>query len=127
MSVGSNDLTQFLFAADRGSTRIADRYDTLSPPMLAFLRHVARACRAAGKPLAVCGEMAARPVEAMALIGLGIRELSMPAAAFGPVKEMVRSLTIPPLADYLEQIIHLPDRSLRSRLVSFAQDHGVVI
>jgi phosphotransferase system enzyme I (PtsP) len=127
ISVGSNDLTQFLFAADRGSARIADRYDPLSPPMLAFLRHVARACRAAGKPLAVCGEMAAKPVEAMALIGLGIRELSMPASAHGPVKEMVRSLVIPPLADYLDQIIALPDHSLRSRLISFAQDHGVAV
>ncbi|WP_368744628.1 phosphoenolpyruvate--protein phosphotransferase [Desertibaculum subflavum] len=127
ISVGSNDLTQFLFAADRGSSRIADRYDPLSPPMLGFLRHVARACTAVGKPLAVCGEMAARPVEAMALIGLGVRELSMPASALGPVKEMVRSLAIPPLADYLEQIISLPDHSLRSRLMSFAQDHGVAI
>jgi phosphotransferase system enzyme I (PtsP) len=127
ISVGSNDLTQFLFAADRGSARIADRYDPLSPPMLSFLRHVARACRAAGKPLAVCGEMAAKPVEAMALIGLGIRELSMPASAHGPVKEMVRSLVIPPLADYLDQIIALPDHSLRSRLISFAQDHGVAV
>lgn len=127
ISVGSNDLAQFLFAADRGSSRIADRYDPLAPAMLAFLRHVARACRAAGKPLAVCGEMAARPVEAMALIGLGIRELSMPSSSLGPVKEMVRSLTIPLLADYLERIVTLPDHSLRSRLISFAQDHGVVV
>ncbi len=127
LSIGTNDLTQFLFAADRGNAHIADRYDPLSPAMLSLLRMVVQTCKAHGKPVAVCGEMAARPIEAMVLIGLGIHELSMPASAVGPVKTMIRSLSIPPLSDYLARIIGLPDRSLRSRLQAFAKDRGVIL
>lgn len=127
LSVGSNDLMQFLFACDRGNPRLAGRYDVLSPPALSFLKRLADACSAAGVPLAVCGEMAARPLEAMALVGLGVRVLSMPAAAVGPVKTMVRSLETAALSAYLARHLSHPDRSLRNRLKAFAQDHGVIV
>ena len=72
VSIGSNDLFQFLFACDRGNPALIDRYDVLSPAALSFLHELVQRCRAAGVRLAVCGEMASRPLEAMALIGLGI-------------------------------------------------------
>ncbi len=75
LSIGTNDLTQFLFAADRADPRLAERYDWLSPAILRFLRRVAREAAAAGVPVRVCGEMGGRPLEAMALIGIGIIEL----------------------------------------------------
>jgi phosphotransferase system, enzyme I, PtsP len=72
LSIGTNDLTQFLFAADRADPRLAERYDWLSPAILRFLRRVVKQAREAGVPIRVCGEMGGRPLEAMALIGIGI-------------------------------------------------------
>ena len=92
LSIGTNDLTQFLFAADRSDPRLAQRYDWLSPAILRFLKRVIDAARAADVPVRICGEMAGRPLEAMALIGLGAENFSITPAGVGPVKAMVRSL-----------------------------------
>ena len=127
LSVGSNDLRQFLFASDRGSPRIADRYDTLSSAMLGLLEHLARECSAAGVPLSLCGEMAGQPLDAMALIGLGFRNLSMAPTAVGAVKTMVRSLDLGRLQTYLTGIQGSAAGSLRGRLRAFARDHSVAL
>ncbi len=127
VSIGSNDMLQFLYAVDRGNPRMAERYDPLSPGMLRFIREVADKCNAAHVPLSVCGEMAGRPLEAMALIGCGVRTLSVAAPSTGPVKTMIRSLSLTELRPYLDGLLTLPDRSLRSKLKSFALDHGVMI
>ena len=91
VSVGTNDLMQYMFAADRGNPRVSDRYDTLSPPALRALKTICDACTETGTPVSVCGEMAGRPLEAFALVGLGYERLSMPPAGIGPVKRMVLS------------------------------------
>jgi len=91
VSVGTNDLMQYLFAADRGNPRVADRYDPLSPPALRALKAIQDACVETGTPVSVCGEMAGRPLEAFALIALGFNRLSMPPGGIGPVKQMVLS------------------------------------
>jgi phosphotransferase system enzyme I (PtsP) len=91
VSVGTNDLMQYLFAADRGNPRVADRYDPLSPPALRALKQIQLACVETGTPVSVCGEMAGRPLEAFALTALGFDRLSMPPAGIGPVKQMVLS------------------------------------
>lgn len=127
VSIGSNDMTQFLFAVDRGNPRIAERYDSLSPGMLTFIRTVAAKCDAAGVPLSVCGEMAGRPLEAMALIACGVRVLSVASPSIGPVKTMIRSLAVAPARAYLDGLLKAPDRSLRDKLKSFAIDHGVIL
>jgi phosphotransferase system enzyme I (PtsP) len=125
VSIGTNDLLQFLFACDRGNPQLIDRYDVLSPPVLCFLRELVERCRAAGVTLSICGEMAARPIEAMVLLGLGIRHLSVTPSEFGPVKAMLRSLRCGQLAGYLDQLYDLSDHSLRDRLRHYALDHGV--
>ena len=127
ISIGSNDLFQFFFAVDRANPRMADRYDTLAPSMLRFLRQIVQECDAAGLPIGLCGEMAGRPLEAMALIGLGLRSISMQPGAIGPIKAMVRSLNVAELARYMDTLLTLPDRSLRGKLRNFALDHGVTI
>jgi len=127
LSVGSNDLLQFLFAADRGSQRLAGRYDALSPPVLAVMSRLMRESAAGGVPVTVCGEMAGRPIEAMTLIGLGFSSLSMSAAALPSVKAMIRSLQVGALSSYLERLILAPDRSVREKLRAFAADHGFAI
>ncbi len=127
LSVGTNDLLQFFFASDRGNARLANRYDLLSPSILSFLRWVVRRCDRHGVPISICGDMAGHRLEAMGLIGLGFRSLSIPASAIGPVKEMICSLTVGDLEAYLKDLLDLPDHSLRGRLLNFAQDHGVTI
>ncbi len=127
LSVGSNDLLQFLFAADRGSPQVAERYDTLSPAVLSLFRDLVERCQAAEVPVTLCGEMASRPIEAMALLGVGFRSLSMPPAAIGAVKMMTRSLDVKRLARFLDQMRDSPHRSLRELLRGYARDHGVVL
>ncbi|MGH7000615.1 MAG: putative PEP-binding protein, partial [Stellaceae bacterium] len=127
VSVGTNDLIQFLFAADRGNARIAERYDCLSPAVLRVLADIARHCIGAAKPFALCGEMAGDPLGAMALIGLGYRNLSMAPRSFGRVKAMVRSLDCRTLCDFLATLGSRHGESLRVSLHNFAQDHDVAI
>jgi phosphotransferase system, enzyme I, PtsP len=127
LSIGTNDLAQFIFASDRANPRLADRFDTLCPAMFALLRAVIAATAAAGVPLSTCGEMSGHPIEAMALIALGFRTLSMAATAFGPVKAMIRSLDVANAAAYVAQIEQRPDHSFRSKLEAYAQDHAVAL
>ncbi len=125
ISVGTNDLIQFLFAADRSHPKLADRYDWLSPSVLRFLKRIFDACNAAGKPVSVCGEMGGRTLEAMALIGLGVPRLSITPAAVGPIKTMVRELDLADLKSELAQWLELPDLNLRERLTAWAEQHDV--
>jgi len=127
VSVGSNDLMQFLFAKDRGNARLADRYDVLSPPALACLADIVRLTGAAKVPLCLCGEMAGGTLEAMALVGLGFRMLSMSPSSIGPVKTMVRSLKLGPLRHYLAVLAKQSGHSLREKLREFARDHNVAL
>lgn len=127
ISVGTNDLAQFLFASDRGNPRLTDRYDTLAPAFLRVLHDLAQSCARHGVALGVCGEMAGAPLEAMALVGLGFRSLSMAPGGIGPVKAMIRSLTLGPLEELLQHNLDSADHSLRTKLRAFARDHGVAV
>ena len=124
ISVGSNDLAQFLFARDRGDPRLAGRYDMLSPIILKFLRSIALECDAQSVPLSLCGEMASHPIEAMALLGLGFRRISVSPYAFGPIKAMIRELDIRALADSLPELCESPDHSVRNNLLEISRDLG---
>ena len=125
LSIGTNDLTQFLFAADRANPKLAERYDWLSPSILRFLARVVAPARAAGVDLAVCGEMGGRTLEAMALIGLGIERLSITPAAVGPIKAMIRSLDHAALTAEVARLLAHPPRDLRGALSGWAATNGV--
>jgi phosphotransferase system enzyme I (PtsP) len=127
LSVGTNDLTQFLFAADRSNPRLAERYDWLSQAILRFLKRIARAADKAGVPLGVCGEMGGRTLEAMALIGIGIRRLSITPVAVGPVKAMIRSLDAKACAAALDRLLKAPPTDFRGALAKWAESHNVSI
>lgn len=127
IAVGTNDLMQYLYAADRSNHAIRGRYDPLSPAMLRVLKTVADQCRAAGVPVSVCGEMAGHPLEAMVLIALGYGSLSMPVQSVEAVKTMIPTLDTRQLVPYLERLMASREHSLRERLLSFARDHGVHI
>lgn len=127
LSIGTNDLTQFLFAADRANPKLAERYDWLSPSILRFLGRVAKETIAANVPIGVCGEMGGRPLEAMALIGLGIGRLSITPAAIGPVKAMIRSLDAGKLRAEIGELLRRPVRTLRDDLAAWAESNGVAV
>jgi phosphotransferase system enzyme I (PtsP) len=125
LSVGSNDLFQFIFASDRGSPALSRRFDPLSPPMLSLLRDLARRCREAEVPLTLCGEMAGNPLEAMALIGCGLRRLSMTAGSIASVKSMLRSAEAGQLESLIGYLVKRPSRSLRPLLRAYAQERDI--
>ncbi len=127
VSVGSNDLGQFLFASDRGNPRLSGRYDMLSPIGIKFLKNIVDECDRAGVPVSLCGEMAGNPVDAMALIGIGFRKISMASSNIGPVKAMVLSLPVKELELFLDGLLDLGDHSLRGHMQEFAGQHGVSI
>jgi len=127
VSIGSNDLFQFVFAVDRTNPRVAKRYDSLNPAGLTIIRQIVRSAAEAGGDLSLCGEMAGRPLEAMALIGLGLRTLSMQPANIGHVKMMVRSMDTREVAQFVEKLCGRTDHSLRTRLAAFAAERGIVI
>lgn len=127
LSVGSNDLVQFLFACDRGNPRVSDRYDVLSPAVLRFLGDVVAACRTADVPVGLCGEMAGQPLEAMALIGLGFRNLSMPPGAIGAVRHMMQKLDAGRLNERLSSLMARPDHTVRGELADFAAAEGISV
>jgi phosphotransferase system enzyme I (PtsP) len=127
LSIGTNDLTQFLFAADRANPRLAERYDWLSPAILRFLRRIVREAARQDVPIGVCGEMGGRPLEAMALIGIGLERLSITPVAVGPIKAMVRSLDRSKLLPVLDELLDSGASDLRKSLTSWAKKHHVSI
>ena len=129
ISVGTNDLVQFVFAADRGSPALAGRYDVLSPSMLSLLAHLAAEASAAGVPLSVCGEAAGRPLEAIVLAGLGVPTLSMPASSILPVKAALAAVDLPALRALLTAVRRTggAEASLREPLAAWAREHDVPV
>ncbi|KAB2950071.1 MAG: phosphoenolpyruvate--protein phosphotransferase [Rhizobiaceae bacterium] len=127
VSVGSNDLFQFVMAADRGNTLLSDRFDPLSVPFLRVLKQIVDAGQASGTPVTLCGELAGRPISAMALLGLGYRSISMSPASIGPVKAMLTELPLEKLEAFLADALSRPGagRDMRAELSAFAEEHGV--
>ncbi len=127
LSIGSNDLFQFMFAIDRGNPRVANRYDVLSPGLLLALKDIVARCRTAGVDVSLCGEMAGRPIEAMALVGVGLRSLSLSPSNFGAVKAMTLTVDTEALSAYVDGLLGSDAHTLRYKLRAFAHDHGFVV
>ena len=125
VSVGSNDLMQYLFAADRANERVANRFDVLSPPALRALALIPEAAQRHRVPARLCGEMGGRPLEALTLICLGFRSLSMAPASLGPVKAMIRSLDVAAMRRALAPLLSSEARSLRQEIGAIAAAQGV--
>ncbi|MBD9374972.1 phosphoenolpyruvate--protein phosphotransferase [Rhizobium sp. ARZ01] len=127
VSVGSNDLFQFTMAVDRGNARVSDRFDNLGRPFLRVLRDIVRAAERNSTPVTLCGEMAGKPITAMALLGLGFRSVSMSATALGPVKAMLLSLDAEKLEAVLEAALEdsRPTQTVRQILTDFAAENSI--
>jgi phosphotransferase system enzyme I (PtsP) len=127
LSIGSNDLAQFVFAADRGNAQLQGRYDPLSPAFQRLIGGVIDAGARHGKSISVCGEIAGDPIDAMALLALGLRTFSMAPPAIGRLRAMIRSLDLGQLQAHVAALGAQRGQDMRSSLRAFALDHGVAI
>lgn len=125
VSIGTNDLTQFLFAADRANPKLAERYDWLSPAILRFLKRILISLEGTDTPVSVCGEMGGRRLEALALLGLGYRRLSITPAAVGPIKELVSKLDFSELGPMMDGWLREPPPDMRVALQAWADERGI--
>jgi phosphotransferase system enzyme I (PtsP) len=123
VSIGSNDL----LSVDRTNPRVARRYDNLNPASLTLIRLIVQSAAENSGDLSLCGEMAGRPLDAMALLGLGIRTLSMQPGQIGPIKMMIRSLDLGEVSAFVDRLCGRTDHSLRTRLSAFAAERGIVL
>jgi phosphotransferase system enzyme I (PtsP) len=127
VSIGSNDLLSLAFAVDRTNPRVSKRYDNLNPASLTLIRLIVHSAAENSGDLSLCGEMAGRPLDAMALLGLGIRTLSMQPGQIGPIKMMIRSLHLGEVSAFVDRLCGRIDHSLRTRLSAFAAERGIVL
>ena len=125
LSIGTNDLMQFFFAADRGNPQTGNRYDFLSLPALRLLAHVRDLCTIHDVPVSICGELGGRPLEAMALLALGYRRFSLPSAAIGPVKRMVRSAHCGRLTKTVSEMLSNPPDDIRAAMQQIADAQAI--
>ncbi len=126
VSVGSNDLLQFLFAADRGTPALYDRYDFLSQPVLDLLERLVSAANEAAVPVSVCGEAASKPLEALVLAALGVTSLSMPASAVLPMKAMFARVDLIGFRPVLAAIRRGGGTGLREPIATWARENGLL-
>lgn len=129
LSVGTNDLVQYLFAADRDNKLVAARYDSLSVPVLRALRRIVEKAGAHKVPLSLCGEMGGQPLEALALLAIGFRSLSMSPANIGPVKAMVLAADAAAASEFVTSLLDAPEEhlSVRGALHEFAETHHIPV
>mgnify|MGYP002623348670 CR=1 FL=1 len=127
ISIGTNDLMQYFFAADPGNARVSDRYDILSPPALRFLKRIRDDADAGGLQVSICGEAAGRPLEALAFAALGFRRLSMPASGVGPVKRLILSLDARQASEAVARMMQSGAASIRGELTEFGIQRGFAL
>jgi phosphotransferase system, enzyme I, PtsP len=127
LSVGTNDLTQYLLAIDRNNAQVTTPYDGLHPAVLNAIHHVIKAAHLRGKPVSVCGELAGDPAGALLLLGMGVTALSMSAANLARVKLVIRSFTLQRARSLLDEALEMEDGFAIHRLLSGALEEAGVL
>lgn len=127
VSIGTNDMLQFFHAADRMTPLVSERYPFVSRPVMRFLAQVHQTCERLGVPVSICGEGAGRPLEALCLLGLGYRSLSMPGGGIGPVKRMLRSLDLEKFGPAFAELLHSREPALRNGVLELAGVQGIIL
>lgn len=126
LSVGSNDLTQYLLAVDRNNARVADLYHSLHPAVLHALKSVADAAKQEGKLVSICGELAGDPLAAVLLVGMGYDALSMNATSLLKVKQAVRKINLYEAVEVLEEVMQMDNAvQVHERLEQSLSEHGL--
>ncbi len=129
LSVGTNDLIQYMFAADRDNKRVASRFDSLSPAVLRALKIIVDKAQKTGTPLTLCGEMGGKPIEALGLLAIGFRSLSMSPASIGPVKAMILATDLEATTRFVNGLVEARDgaHSLRDEMHRFAKANRIPV
>ncbi|EKE10403.1 MAG: hypothetical protein ACD_16C00038G0009 [uncultured bacterium] len=127
VSVGTNDLFQFYFACDRTNPTVSNRYDSLSSTFLKYLHNIRVICAEAKIPLTLCGEMAGKPLEVLALLGLGYHSFSAPGPMTGHLKKMILSVPLKETEIFLQKSLQTYCPSLRNDLINFAKQHKICL
>lgn len=126
LSVGSNDLTQYLLAVDRNNARVADLYHSLHPAVLRALKSVVDDGHSEGVSVSICGELAGEPAAAMLMVAMGFDILSMSASNLLKVKSVVRAISLEQSVKLLEEVMLLPDAdSINRRLEASFKEYGL--
>ncbi len=126
LSIGSNDLTQYILAVDRNNARVAGLYHAFHPAVLLALKSVADAAHAEGKPVSICGELAGDPRAAVLLLAMGFDVLSMNATSLPQVKQAVRNISLSEAVDVLEEVLAMDDAGqVQERLERSLSEHGL--
>ena len=116
-SVGTNDLTQYTLAVDRGNARLAERFTSLHPAVVRQMKHIVDVGKGAGLPVSVCGEMASEPLAAVLLLGLGYTALSVAPPALSPIKWVIRSVPEATARAAAEAALHAPTSDAVTRIL----------
>jgi phosphotransferase system enzyme I (PtsP) len=126
LSIGTNDLTQYLLAVDRNNTRVASLYDALHPAVIQAVYETVKAGHAMDKPVSVCGEMSGDPAAVVLLIGMGIDSLSMSASSLNRAKWVIRNITTQDAGRYLDEVLNMEDAPhIREYLYKVLEDAGM--
>lgn len=129
VSIGSNDLVMFLTAADRGNKRVAKAYDPIALPRLRALKHIVDMARRYDVPLTMCGELAGKTVESLALLSIGMTRLSMSPPSIGPIREMILGLDLAPIRASVSAALleGASGPGIRELLLDWSERQGLVI
>ncbi len=126
LSIGTNDLTQYLLAVDRNNARVAELYDSLHPAVIRAMLQVVESARVHNKPVSVCGEMAGDPAAAILLVGMGIHSLSMNVSSLARVKWVIRNMTQDRAMEILSEVLMMEDvHSIREHLNNTLENAGM--
>ncbi|MEO0443318.1 MAG: putative PEP-binding protein, partial [Pseudomonadota bacterium] len=120
LSVGSNDLTQYLLAVDRNNAQVADLYNAFHPAVLNALQLIVTAAHSQGTPVSICGELAGDPGAAILLMAMGYDVLSMNSTNLPKVKSVIRAITLEQAEDLLDSVVNLADADMVAKTVDAA-------
>lgn len=127
LAVGSNDLFQFFYASDRANHHLKGRFDCLSVAFLRYLKYHVDVANQANVEIRFCGEMASNSLEALVLLGLGVRKLSITPLSIAPIKLMIRTLELQPFSVFLTHLLEQEDVNVRYSVQAYAKDHGILL
>jgi phosphotransferase system enzyme I (PtsP) len=127
LSVGSNDLTQYILAVDRNNANVSDLFNSLHPAVLHALQMVVKAGHSQGTPVSICGELAGNPGSAILLMAMGYDVLSMNSTNLPRVKSVIRAITLEQAEELLDSVMHLPDaNAVKERVEAALHRFGIV-
>ena len=125
VSIGTNDLTQYLLAVDRNNARVSDVYESMHPAVIMALNHIQQTCQQLQLPVCICGELAGDPIGALLMVGLGYRSLSMNTSNVAKVKYLLRHIDSTELRELADKALMQPyGNDIYTMMQTFFEEKG---